>query len=460
MAAAQAGIATTGHNITNATTEGYSRQRVHQASEAPNEGIGSKGLIGKGTKIDRVERVNDTYLEKQVRNAGKELAHAEEKDMALRQIESVFNEMGGEGLNRIVSKFFNEFRKLANEPSSTAIRSSVREGAQAMVNDLKRLRSEVEDIRRHLDSRLEGYTREINSYAEQIRDLNIQIKKYDAGGASPNDLQDKRDQALKKLTEYMDLAMHADGDGNYVVDVKGVGPLVVGPNAEKFSVVRSPADVDGKPEGAFDLKTSASANGIVTHGVKGGKIGALLEVRDKTLSTVLDRLDDIAYGIAQAVNSVHEQGVTSDGMTGIKFFKMPVQRERAAEFLDLSADVKANVNAIAAAQVPDAPSDNRIALAISQVQGLQFMNDGKSTLDDFYNAIVSDVGVATNRNRSTMNAVKDSVTQLGKFREQLSGVSIDEETTNLLQYQHAFGASAKVIQVADEMLKTILELKR
>ena len=109
--------------------------------------------------------------------------------------------------------------------------------------------------------------------------------------------------------------------------------------------------------------------------------------------------------------------------------------------------------------MPDAPADNRIALAIAQLQGEKVM-DGSSTLDEFYNGLVADVGVASARNRSTMNQAKDISEQLGKFRERLSGVSIDEETTNLMQYQQAFAASAKVIQVADEMLKTVLEIKR
>ena len=104
--------------------------------------------------------------------------------------------------------------------------------------------------------------------------------------------------------------------------------------------------------------------------------------------------------------------------------------------------------------------DNRIAIALSGIQGLRVMNNGKTTMDDWYNSIVSDVGVLKSRNQSDMNQQKSINTQLGKMRDQLSGVSIDEETTNLLQFQHAFDASAKVIQVADEMLDTVLNLRR
>ena len=113
MVAAKAQMATTSHNISNANTEGYSRQRVQQKADNPTP-FGQKNLIGQGTLLARTERVNDNYIEKQIRSAARDLSHLEEKDLALKQTEDIFNEMGGEGLNRLVAKFFNDFRKLGN----------------------------------------------------------------------------------------------------------------------------------------------------------------------------------------------------------------------------------------------------------------------------------------------------------------------------------------------------------
>ena len=128
--------------------------------------------------------------------------------------------------------------------------------------------------------------------------------------------------------------------------------------------------------------------------------------------------------------------------------------------MDLSDEVRQSVNNIATAAAPDSPGDNRVAIAISGLQGMRILNQGKATADDFFNSIVSDVGVVTGRNRSAMNQQRDIQNQLQKMREQVSGVSIDEETANLMQFQHSFDASAKVIAIADEMLKTVLDLKR
>ena len=186
----------------------------------------------------------------------------------------------------------------------------------------------------------------------------------------------------------------------------------------------------------------------------------MLEVRDKTLGSIVDRLDELAFSLTQSVNSIHTQGFSRTGQTGIAFFKPVDGRERASEVFDLSDEVKSNVNSIATAAEMDAPGDNRIAIALSGLQNARLMNDGQSTVDDYYNSIVGDVGVISARNRSGMSQAKDISTQLGKIRDQISGVSIDEETANLMQFQHLFGASAKVIQVADEMFRTVLDLKR
>jgi flagellar hook-associated protein 1 FlgK len=168
----------------------------------------------------------------------------------------------------------------------------------------------------------------------------------------------------------------------------------------------------------------------------------------------------MAYTVSDSVNQVHRQGFDRFGNQGIDYFKELAQKDRAAEYIGLSDEVMSSSNHIAAAMQADSPGDNRVALAISNIQDQRVVNDGKSTLDEWYNSIVGDVGVVMNRNRSTMNQQRDIITQLNKTRDQISGVSMDEETANLMQFQHTYDASAKVIQVADDMLKTVLELKR
>lgn len=459
MMASKAMIATTGHNIANSNTEGYSRQRVQTEASDPHASF-AHGMVGTGTQVSRIERVNDEYIEKQIRNGARDMANFEEKDMVLKQAEDIFNEMNGDGLNRLVARFYNEFRKLGNEPENEAIRQSVREATNAMANDFRRIRNEVVELSRHIDARLDGYAGEVNATAGEIRDLNLRINAAELSGAPANDLQDKRDQALKKLATYMDVNTHQDNHGNYTVDIRGVGPLVVNTEAEKLSTVRSPEDANGKIENALDIKSSGSAQAVITHQIKGGKLGALLEVRDQTLSTVLDRLDELAFTITTSINDIHRMGYTRDGATGINYFKPLEGKERASEYIGLSDAISANANNIATALQSGSPGDNRIAIAISSLQHQPLLNDGKTTVDEWYNSIVSDIGVTAARAKANISQQRDIMTNLQKTRDQVSGVSLDEETANLMQFQHTYDASAKVIQIADEMLKTVLDLKR
>lgn len=460
MTAAKNRVATTGHNIANANTEGYSRQRVLTQSTDPQGAPGSHGMVGTGVAISRVERLNDEYVEKQIRNAARDMGQLEEKDQVLKHVEDIFNEMNGDGLNRITARFFNEFRKLANEPENEGVRQSVREASQAVVNDFHRLRQEVREVQDHIDSKIRGYCGEINSAAQQLKDLNLRIKTLEVTDGPPNDLLDTRDKLIKNLASFVDITTHADEQGQLAVDVRGLGPLVSGSRAETFTVERTQADGQGKPDGALDVISSATVSRNVTHRLKGGKLGALLELRDQMLSGVASRLDEMAFSMSGAVNEIHAQGFTRDGATGVAFFKPLDQSDRAAELMDLSQDVSDNVNNIATAAEPDAPGDNRIALAISGLQNQKLMGHGHATLDEWYNSMVGDVGTAAGKNRLELNQQKDVTQQLGKMRDQISSVSLDEETANLMQFQHTYDVSAKVIQIADEMLRTVLEMKR
>ncbi len=460
MVAAKTGIATTGHNISNANTEGYSRQRVSTHAAESIGGQFGKNTVGTGVAVSRVERLNDHYIEKQIRNSQKDLSHFEEKDLILRQVEDIFNEMSGDGLNRFISRFFNEFRKLSEEPESPAIRQSLRESAQSMTNDFHRLRQEVVAVAQHADQRIEGFVGEVNHIAQELADLNQRISWVERSGGSPNDLLDKRDLIFRKLGSYFDVSMSQDKNGSFNVDIKGVGPLVMADRAEHLSVEGTPANRSGKPEAGLDILSSGNVLGTITYSLQGGKLGALIEARDKMIATVLDRLDEMAFALTHAVNQIHSQGFNSEGISGIPFFSPLQEPNRAAEWISLSEEVQLSIDQIATGLLPESPGDNRVALAIAQLQNEKLIDHGHATADEWFNSMVTDVGIASAKNRSSMLQEKDIILQLNKVREQISGVSIDEETANLMEFQHAFDASAKVIQVADDLLKTVLSLKR
>jgi flagellar hook-associated protein 1 FlgK len=265
---------------------------------------------------------------------------------------------------------------------------------------------------------------------------------------------------VKKMNSLVDITAHKDNQGNLNVDIKGVGPLVTGVVTSDYALGRHGADPEsGAVDNSLQISRSAKSKTYITDQFKGGRIGAQVEARDRAVNQVLGRLDELAYSISNSVNELHSNGFTLDGKTGIRFFDAPNQVSGAAERLSLSRDIEGNVNNIAVALQPNAPSDNRNALAIANLQNHHLMNGGHTTIDDFYNSIVSEVGVASARNKEALGQQQSIITQLNRVRDQVSGVSIDEETTNLMQFQHAFDASARVIRVADEMMDTVLKLR-
>ncbi len=459
LKAAKAGIATAGHNIANASTEGYSRQRVITDPTLPGSSSFGHNFFGNGTEVSRVERVNDEFVEKQIRNSNRELSHFEEKSMALNQIEEVFNEMGGDGLNRLVSKFFNEFRQLSTGPENIGLKSAVREAGRSLTQEFHRLQKQIVEIRDHLDARIQTSVTEANALAKDVAELNDKIRLQELNNGPPNDLLDKRDSVIKKLSAYMELSAFKDNSGGVNLDIRGVGPLVAGSRSETIQAIRTLSDGQGKEDGMLDISSSGSAHGRITHQIQGGKLGALLEARDQVISSVLGRLDEMAFAVAQSVNGIHSQGYTQSGITDVDFFE-PVELKGASGSIQLSDEILSDASKIVTAAEPDSPGDNRIALAISGLQAQKILGDDHSTIDEWYNSIVSDIGSQSSHTQFALSRERDIVTQLGRVRDQISGVSVDEETTRLLEFQHTFEASAKIIQLADEMFKTILSLKR
>jgi len=459
-------MTTAGHNIANVNTEGFSRQEVAitQAPTIPNARL----TFGNGAWANKVDRVSDMYLEKRIQTEHKNFAGAEEKDLYLHQAEQIFNESNNDGVNRLATRFFNEFRKLSTDPASTAIRASVREASDALTSEVRRMDQELKGVAKNIDDRLEGYVRQINAFAKEIRDLNMDIEKAELGGGAAPDLHDKRDLALKKLGAMADISTSRDNNGRVTVTMAGHVPIVSGENLTEIEVMTTPADPKtGKKEDRLDifLKGAVAEEGNLppklTHLFKTGRIGALLEVRDRDVSGAQDKIDKVAYLIGKEVNNLHRTGFGLDGANGRNFFEEPVSEQSAAQNFKLSRDITSNLDAIAAAKESIADGDNRMAIALSGLGDLKGVaGDTTSSILDVYNSMVAGLAVKTGASAKELVFAKDVLSQLENVRESLVGVNLDEETANLVKLQHSYAANAKVLQVADETLQTVLSTFR
>ncbi|MCB9060641.1 MAG: flagellar hook-associated protein FlgK [Halobacteriovoraceae bacterium] len=473
--AAKKALETTGHNIANANTEGYTRQRINLQSTSP---VTQSGLNqGNGVRVKDINRIHDPYIEKRLVSNLSSSKYFENRTGQLEQVEMIFNEIDNEGLNKILNRFFNSFRELANQPENETIRSVVRDNAQLIVKDFKRIRETLGDLTKNIDRNIIQSLDEVNIAAKHIAELNTKITTMEASGDETGDLRDKRDQHIRTIAEYFDVHTYQDEKNRFVVSIQGVGTLVAAGEVQSLNFGTNPDGTAPNNQGSIDIFFEDRKSFPVTSKIRGGKIGALISVRDGDLDALKSQIDQIAYNTTKSVNAIHRRGFVNReidiidgeepvkfdrrGPTGqINFFEDIKNVKGAAEKIELSYEVKEDLSNIITALDVNSPGDNRIALAISKLQHEKILDNGTTTLEEKYLQSIGNVGMETGKSRLDQEQAEGLLTQSQTIKERVSGVSIDEETSNLVRFQHAYEASAKVMSTADDMFKTVLALKK
>ncbi|WP_374077528.1 flagellar hook-associated protein FlgK [Bdellovibrio bacteriovorus] len=449
----QTALQTVGHNIANKSTEGFSRQRVELMTNQP---ITEGNLqIGMGARAGVVTRVNNPWLEKQIQKEGMNMGFQDSRTDALSRVEQIYNEQNNKGLNQYMTDFFNSFRELSNNPESLASRTMVRESASALSKDFGRVVGQLKAVQEDLDGQVKTTVEEINQLSKEIASLNEKIQMVEIQNTPANDERDRRDLLLKKLGEKIDISWAEGKDGMVTVTAGRTGILVSGSGSSELKAQQT-GDRDRVE--VFFVGTGSPAN--ITKQITGGRIGGALDVRDNVIEELLTHVDNMAYTLAKEVNTAHIEGFDKSGRPGVLFFDMPETVKGAASVIGLNKTIFNDVGRIAAGAQSGATGDNTVANVISSLQYRQVMGDGTSTLDDYYNTQVGQIGAIAQRAVKSQESQKNVLSQLTNIRESISGVSLDEETTKMIEFQKTYDASARLIKTADEMFDTVLNLKR
>jgi flagellar hook-associated protein 1 FlgK len=460
LANSQTSLQTVAHNIANKGTEGFSRQRVDQVT---NEPVGEGNLrIGMGARSSRVTRTNNEYLEKQLEQEGSQLGFVDSKAELLGRVEQVYNEQTTKGLNQCMGEFFNSFRELSNNPESLATRTMVKESAEFLTKNFHHVTEQLGAIQGDADFRLATRVEEANQLAKEIAQLNMKVGSAEINGVSANDERDRRDQLVKQLSQKINIRYAESKSGLLTITAGNTGVLVSGSTACELSVKPTSMRAD-KKEGNFDVFYKNSENSTpvnITKQITGGEIGGILNVRDGIVNRCLGELDELAFGLTTEVNDAHVEGFDRFDQTGKAFFEPQATQANAASTISISKAIREDVGRIAAAASAGSPGDNRIANVLSALEYKQCLHDGSATFDDYYNGLVGRIGIEAQRANTAQESQKDVVAQLKNLRESISGVSLDEETTKMIEFQKGFDASARLIKTADEMMDTVLNLKR
>lgn len=455
MMNSQTALQTTSHNIANKATEGYSRQRVELQTAVPI--VEGNLLLGMGSRAAGVTRTNNPFLEKQIQKETGYLGMQQGREAALNRTQEVFNEQANKGLNQYITDFFNGFRELSNNPESITSRTLVRESADALVKDFRRVDSQLTDIQKDVDSRVHIEVDEVNKMVKEVADLNRQVAETEIQGIPANDQRDRRDLLLKKINEKIDIH-YAEGDNGIVsISTAGNALLVSRFDAYQLQTQKNP---ENERVEVYFRPNEGTPPFRITDRIKGGSIGGALSVRDQTIPDFKDKMDMLAYKIADQVNQAHIEGFDRNGKQGGVFFDIEGGIAGAAKSIAVNEEISEDVSRIAAAARTNAIADNTVANVIAQIQYKEVMDGDTATIDDFYNAQTGRIGALAQRAIKSRESQANALAQLSNIRESISGVSLDEETTNMIEFQRAFDASARVIKTADEMFDTVLNLKR
>jgi flagellar hook-associated protein 1 FlgK len=348
LLAAQLGVTTTGHNIANAATPGYSRQVVIQTS-AGGQSSGD-GFVGQGTTVASIQRVYDAYTATRVNAAQTSKASLDAYSTQVSQINNLLAD-STTGLSPTLSNFFNNVQGLAAAPNGTAQRQTMLSAGESLAARFKSLDGQLAQIGEGVNEQIISNVGSINAYGQQIAKLNSAIEKASssAGGAPPNDLLDQRDQIVSELSKLVKVTVDNQAGSGYNVSIGNGQPIVVGATTFSLSVATSQTDASKL---VVAYKSGGTLLNLPDSSISGGTLGGLLDFRTNSLDPARNELGRVAIGLAKSFNEQSNLGVDQNGIAGQDFFSVagPVVSPSSTNFspnATLNATIASSADAAA-----------------------------------------------------------------------------------------------------------------
>ncbi len=487
LQAQQRALDVTGHNVSNANTPGYTRQEAVMATTPPYPVSGlsvpaGAGQVGSGVEISEIRRLRDGFLDLQYRGENNALGYWEARWDAIQKVETILNEPSDSGLSKVFEQFWQSLEDLSKNPESLAARSTVLERGKALAETFNYLDRQLQALQKDLDSTIKVKVDEVNSFARQIADLNRQIQKIEVAGQRANDLRDKRDLLLDQLSKDINIQVREDANGMVQVGIGG-RLLVEGDRVDELNVDTTKVGNDN----FYKVVWKADNQDVQ---VTGGTIRGLIEMRGyldenkkPVVGSVLEirsKLDNMAKTLVQVFNhgttdnkyKGHYNGYGLEGSTYKLFFKEKddnqnnntggLSEEVNAGNIAVHDDVLNDLNKIAASKtkptdITGGAGDGLNALDLAQLLKQEKISElGNATFDGYYQAAIGELGVQGQQAKRMAENQQLLVSQLDSNRQEVSGVSLDEEMVNMIRFQHAYAAAARVITALDEMLDLII----
>lgn len=465
-----------GHNIANASTPGFSRQRLSLNAVEPPSGFmkysnGAKGRVGGGVNIITVDQIRNPFLDRQFRNEETRLNYYSGTADGLAYVEALLDELNNANLSDSIADFRASISEVAKNPTNRAFRTNMLQNAKKMTETFQHFSVQLIDKQAEQNGQKSVLASQVNDLSRSISHLNIQIASFELSGQKANDLRDQRNLYLDELSGLTDI--NYSYDNNDYLTIK-IGSDELLSHGKYIKIIAEPdvtkPSLDPAAQGLFTLRWESGPNAGDTANIAGGKIKAIIDMRDGNTSDnlgipwVLEQLDKLASSIATEFNAIHESGWTlpngtDSSKTGVSFFNEPADGVKAGNF-EISDTIKNNVFLIAASSEMVDP------LIYNQGNGgnMNMMSaffdkvdiPGIGSVGGFLKGILGNIAVEAsqaNKMFSSQNVLRDSISLQ---RESVSGVSLDEEMINIIKFQHSYAAASRMITAIDQNLDVLI----
>lgn len=459
LRAQQIGLEITGHNLANSNTVGYSRQRVNTSAAMPQSYAGI-GQIGTGVVIDNIVRITDEFVNTQLQNEEASYYRFQEVSDLIGQLEGMFNEPSDSGISHQLSEFFTAWKDVAANPESTTSKSLVISQSETLIETITHTANNMQKLASDTVSEVDKEVLDFNNTVEQLEALNNQIFNATVKGEHPNDLYDKQDLLVGKLKNIGGVEVTKDQYGRSFVKLDGEDVLTAN-EMHELKVDFDEADhtfkfTVGEAETPIEIKT--------------GRVKGLQEAHEVITGKISD-VEAFVTKVASAVNTIYSDGNDKNN----SFFKFDT--DDILGTIKVDPDLVKDPSKLNIGKEGDkAPAgDGSRAKAISNLKDLLLNDhpdnweydpdtmtlknkDGEkgSKIFDSFNEIVTDIGIIKQRADNMTENQADLAALLSQRQASVSGVDLNEEITNMIQFQSAFQANARVISTVSEMLDTLI----
>ncbi len=527
----QRALSVNAHNIANANTEGYSRQRMDMTQFRPDMLPGGLGSLGTGVDVTAVKQFRDEFMDFRFQQENTVVGEWTKKEDILLTLEALFNEPSESGIATVVDEFFSSLQELSKSPELLETRALVRQRAIMLAENLSHLSEGLHNLQQDMNFQLETAVNEVNSLADQIAELNSVIFESELEGGVANDLRDQRSLLVDKLSEYAELQTFTDNQNRFFVQINGT--LIVSHIDSQDLVLTERADKKNPDDVARLTDLSWEKGG--TFVTSGGALKGIMDMRDgataesKGIPYYVEKLNEFADTFISEMNRVHSSGYDLDQNTGTSLFTVndlssadyenaiktsgldgnaaidlttvltagtsssnteaenqEIIRKNTKTFfannpnydgksvkvlsdgryylsdrlrasdITISKDVDSDLDKIAASSTPTGvPGAGDNALKLNDLRQDSGMFAWGSP-EDFVRSLVSNLGVDAQEAKRIVSNQEAMMKQIEFFRQSAMGVSIDEEMADMIRFQNAYNASARMLTTIDEMLDLII----